>query len=393
MIDTVVAGHLCVDIIPEIADEATALSESFLVPGRLSEIGPAVLSTGGAVSNTGLSLVKLGMDVRLVARIGEDAFGRLTRDILATYGEQITQDLAIAEGEPSSYSVVINPPGIDRTILHCPGTNHTFGPENVPSHLLLLARLFHFGYPPIMRRMYAAGGIELCKIFRRAKAQGVTTSLDMSMPDPAQPSGQADWRAILGLTLPYADLFMPSAEELLYMLWRGRHDELQRTVGEAHMVDALSPTEIQGLAQEALGLGAKIVGLKLGHRGLYLRTAGQLTNMGRGSPAQVGDWAGRELWAPCFRVKVVGTVGAGDATIAGFLAGLLRGQRPEGAATSAVAVGACNVETADATSGARSWEETQSRVAKGWARLDAHVSAPGWTWDQSDGIWHGPNDA
>jgi len=394
MIDVVVAGHLCVDIIPVIADQATAASESFLAPGRLTEVGPAVLSTGGAVSNTGLSLLRLGIDVRLVARIGDDLIGRLICDILASHGPQTTQHLAIASGEPSSYTVVINPPGIDRTFLHYPGTNQTFGPEDVPTSLLSQARLFHFGYPPIMRRMYADGGHELSSLFQRAKAQGATTSLDMSMPDPSQPSGRADWRAILALTLPYADLFMPSVEEMLYMLWPERYEQLRRAVGEVRMIDVLEPEEIQHLAEEALALGAKIVGLKLGHRGLYLRTAKQLGDLGRGTPAQPGLWAGRELWVPCFRVKVVGTVGAGDATIAGFLAGLLpKGQGPEEAVVSAVAVGACSVEAADATSGVRPWQETQARVARGWARLDAGVAGAGWIWDQVHAVWRGPNDA
>lgn len=393
MIDVVVAGHLCVDIIPVIADEATAASESFLAPGRLTEVGPAVLSPGGAVSNTGLSLLRLGIDVRLVARIGDDAIGRLTCDILASHGQQATQHLAIASGEPSSYTLVIDPPGIDRTFLHYPGTNQTFGREDVPTSLLGQARLFHFGYPPIMRRMYADGGHELRCLFQGAKAQRATTSLDMSMPDPSQPSGRADWRAILALTLPYADLFMPSVEEMLYMLWPERYDQLRRAVGEVRMIDVLEPAEIQHLSQEALALGAKIVGLKLGHRGLYLRTARQLGDLGRGAPAQPGLWAGRELWVPCFRVKVVGTVGAGDATIAGFLAGLLRGQGPEGAVVSAVAAGACSVEAADATSGVRPWQETQARVARGWARLDARVAGAGWVWDQARAVWRGPNDA
>ena len=43
-------------------------------------------------------------------------------------------------------------------------------------------------------------------------------------------------------------------------------------------------------------------------------------------PAQPNStaWANYENWSPCFQVDVVGTTGAGDATIAGFLAALLR---------------------------------------------------------------------
>ena len=70
--------------------------------------------------------------------------------------------------------------------------------------------------------------------------------------------------------------------------------------------------------------------------------------------------------APCFKVEVVGTVGSGDCTIAGFLSALLRDFAPAEAARMAVAVGACNVEAADTLSGVRTWEETIERIATGW---------------------------
>jgi sugar/nucleoside kinase (ribokinase family) len=392
MIDVIAAGHLCVDIIPQITDVATAASEHFLAPGRLTEVGGAVLSTGGAVSNTGLALHKLGLKVRLVARLGDDLIGKLTREIIQAIHPALVEELTTGHGEPSSYTVVISPPGIDRTFLHCPGTNNTFGPEDLAPALLAQARHLHFGYPPLMRRMFTSGGEELAAILRAAKDQGLSTSLDMSMPDPTRPSGKADWPAILARALPYVDAFLPSGEELVYMLRRARYDALARQVGPAGMLDALSPAEIGELAAEALALGARLVGLKLGHRGFYLRTAAPLGNLGRGGPRDPSAWAGRELWAPCFKVQVVSTLGSGDATIAGFLAGMLRGQGPEEAITSAVAVGACNVEAADATSGIRPWEETQQRIAQGWARLKAHVEGEGWRWDAASGLWRGPHD-
>ena len=107
-----------------------------------------------------------------------------------------------------------------------------------------------------------------------------------------------------------------------------------------------------------MDLGAKIVGLKLGNRGFYLRTAGEqvLVSMGRGRPADLSAWANRELWSPCFQADVVGTAGSGDATIAGFLTALLHKLPPEQAVTAAVAVGACNVEAADTLSGIQPWD-------------------------------------
>ncbi len=307
--EAIVAGHLCLDVIPDLSATSAQQFQRAFAPGRLLEVGAAALSTGGAVSNV-----------------------------------MIVDNAAV-----SSYTVVINPPGVDRIFLHCPGANDTFSADDIRSDLLASARLFHFGYPPLMARMYQNNGSELMEIFQRAKATGVTTCLDMALPDPGSAAGRADWQAILQATLPDVDIFL-------------------------------------------LALGVKAVGIKLGNRGLYLRTAGEAAwqSAGRGRPADLAAWAGKELWAPCFQVDVAGTTGSGDATIAGFLASLLRGYSAEQAVTMAVAVGACNIEAADALSGIRSWEETQARVAGGWPRHSLHLDATGWRFDGQQGVWLGP---
>jgi sugar/nucleoside kinase (ribokinase family) len=125
---------------------------------------------------------------------------------------------------------------------------------------------------------------------------------------------------------------------------------------------------------------------------MYVRTAGRaaIEALGAARPSDTSAWADRELWASCFKVDVAGTTGAGDATIAGFLAGLLRDLSPEQALTAAVAVGACNVETADAVSGVRPWEEMWQRVQSGWERHSLHIDAPGWRFDEESRLWVGP---
>jgi len=75
---------------------------------------------------------------------------------------------------------------------------------------------------------------------------------------------------------------------------------------------------------------------------------------------------------------VVGTTGAGDATIAGFIAALLKGLPIEQTLTMAVAVGAFNVERADATSGIPDWATVEARVQAGWARRPVDIVLPGW---------------
>jgi len=380
--EAVVCGHIALDVIPWFPAEGGALSD-LLVPGKLVNVGPAIAATGGTVSNAGLALHRLGIPVRLTGKVGDDLFGRALLDILRARDPALVEGMLVTSDAPTSYTIVISPPGTDRVFLHCPGANDTFGADDVPYDRLAGARLFHFGYPPLMRRMYADGGEELASLLRRVKEQGVVTSLDMALPDPASEAGRAPWRAILERALPYVDLFVPSLEETLFMLGR-------------EAVAAPDGGLLAEVGSELLGMGAAVVALKLGAEGVYLQTTpdgNRLAALRRCLPDGADAWLGRQLLAPCFQVEMVGTTGSGDCTAAGFLAGLLHGLPPEGAMTAAVAVGACSVEAADATSGVPSWDKVQERIAEGWARHKAKLSLPSWEWDEKGGIWRGPNDA
>jgi sugar/nucleoside kinase (ribokinase family) len=386
-LDAVVAGHLCLDMIPSIPPQPAGLA-SLLVPGKLSNIGPAVLSTGGPVSNTGVVLHKLGIRTQLMGKVGDDLFGMAIRRVIDGHGAGLADGMIVDPTVTSAYTIVVNVPGVDRMFLHHTGANDTFTADDIRYDVVAEARLFHFGYPPLMARMYSDDGVEVSAVLRRAKATGVTTSLDMALPDPASPAGRADWPLIIRNALPHVDVFLPSLEEMLFMLRRSTYDRLWAEHG-GNLLAAATPDLLRDLSGEMLSLGAKIVGLKLGDRGLYLRTAGRdaLAGMGRAAPANPDAWADRELWSPCFRVDVVGTTGSGDSTIAGFLAALLRGMSPEQAATAAVAVGACNVEAADALGGIRPWDDTLARIAAGWPRRELRLDATGWREDTANGVW------
>jgi len=69
-----VAGHICLDIIPSFGSEERNFGDLF-TPGRLVEVGPAVVSTGGAVSNTGLALRHLGVPTVMIGKVGRDFLG------------------------------------------------------------------------------------------------------------------------------------------------------------------------------------------------------------------------------------------------------------------------------------------------------------------------------
>ena len=384
--DVVVAGHICLDFHPDLGGVEREPFDQTFRPGRLIYTGQAHFSTGGAVSNTGLALHRLGIAAQLTGKVGADLFGQAILQILRQHSSHLADGMQIDAAANTSYTVLINYPGVDRIFLHCPGANDAFGAQDAPYEQLEGARLFHFGYPPLMRRMYQDDGEELAAMLRRAKQTGVTTSLDMAYPDPASEAGQADWRRILARALPWVDIFLPSLEELLYMLRRETYFQLR----EGGILAQATPELLSSLSDELLALGAKIAAIKLGERGLYLRTARSLADMGRAAPADLTLWQGRELWSPCFQVEVVGTTGAGDATIAGFLAAFLHGLPPHEALITAVAVGACNVEAADALSGILSWEETRARIARGWPRHPLRLDAPGWKFVPEWGVWERP---
>lgn len=390
----VVAGHLCLDLIPDLSQISRDQFGVLFKPGHLLTAGPAMFSTGGPVSNTGLALTRLGNSVELMALVGCDPFAEIVRGVVRSFGAHLADRIISDPRSATSYTVIINPPEIDRIFLHCPGANDAFGPENIDLEVVEKAALFHFGYPPLMKRMYENNGAELLQIMKQAKMTGVTTSLDMTLPDPESAAGKADWRHILGEVLPYTDIFLPSIEELLFTLHRPVYQRLTSQANGGSILPLVTAGMLSELSQDLLENGVKLAGIKLGARGMYLRTGSeaQLHKMGRAAPRNHTLWADRELWAPCFKVKVVGTTGAGDAAIAGFLSSILRDLTPENTLKMAVAVGACNVEAPDALGGLRSWEETRQRVEAGWQQQELSVDAPGWSYDAQAGLWYGAAD-
>ncbi|MBN1943190.1 MAG: carbohydrate kinase family protein, partial [Phycisphaerae bacterium] len=100
-VQTIVAGHICLDIIPNLDGQSKSFGE-LLRPGNLLVADPAAISTGGAVSNTGLALHRLGFPVALMGKIGRDLFGRGIQDVLRRYGEHLADGMIVSD-DPSSY--------------------------------------------------------------------------------------------------------------------------------------------------------------------------------------------------------------------------------------------------------------------------------------------------
>ena len=145
----VVAGHISVDMTPVFQGSKKKSLSQILCPGKLIRTGDMVVYSGGVVSNTGLALHKMGANVHLAGKIGNDALGEMMLAMMKQHGTE--KDLIIDDAVSTSYTIVIAPPGIDRVFLHGPGGNDTFVADDLKEELLdgavLYIRIYFLGMP------------------------------------------------------------------------------------------------------------------------------------------------------------------------------------------------------------------------------------------------------
>jgi len=340
-----------------------------LIPGKVIQTRGVNIHTGGAVANTGLAMKRMGIDVSLMGKVGNDEFGSLILKYLAEYDAD--SGVIIAEHSETSYSVVLSVPGIDRLFLHNPGANDTFSYNDLDYSVIEAATLFHFGYPTIMKRMYQNEGDEFIRILKKVKEMGTAVSLDMAAIDPAAEAADADWEKILEKTLPDVDFFVPSVEELCFMLDRERYEAWVQKADGGDVADILSIEDIKPLGEKVMGMGAKVVLIKCGALGMYYRTDSKehMSGLCDILNLSVETWAGKEGFEASYEPEaVVSGTGAGDVSIAAFLAAVLQEEPLEDAVHLAAAAGACCVASHDALSGLKSLAELKDKIAGGWTK-------------------------
>ena len=264
--------------------------------------------------------------------------------------------------------------GIDRIILHNSGANNSFGFEDVDFEIVEKANLFHFGYPSIMRHMYANEGEEFIRLFKNVKQSGAATSLDMAIADEMSEGGKADWDQILQTVMPYVDIFAPSFEELVYFIDRSMYYELIEKSKDKDITDVLSiQKHVRPLADKLMKWGAKIVIIKCGARGIYFRTNTQnhIKNIGGGLSTSLLSWSCQEYFERSYKPeRVVSAMGAGDVSIAAFLYSALKGIDWKEALHFAAAAGASCVTTYDALSGLESFQVMGEKIKNGWEKVE-----------------------
>ncbi len=394
-IEIVAAGHTCLDLIPAFTIEGKVdKMTDVLVPGKMINMGECVVVGGGPVTNAGVSIRRLGVKTELIGKIGDDDFGK---EILNWYEENEGhfQGIKTVKGESTSYTIAICIPGIDRFYLHHCGANDTFGYKDMNFDLVKHSKLMLFGYPPWMSKLYENTGKELTKILKKTKELGTTTALDLSLPDVNSRAGQVNWKEILKDWIPLTDIMVPSAEEILYFLYKEKFLEKKAKLGPKETVlDHMTVKEISDLGSDMLKMGTAIAMVKCGSRGLYVRTAGKdrLSKLGEAGCSNLDNWANRELWFPVYEEeKFVGALGSGDSAIAGFLSAFVKGNSIENCLRYANAAGSMNVTVPDGLSWNKGFDDLTKRIKAGWKTKEMKVSEAGWKKERE--FWAGPNNS
>lgn len=355
--DAVVAGYLGIDIAPGFGERTNGSFSELFRPGRLIETTGLHFSLGGVVANTGLAMRQFGCNVALMGCIGNDTLGDMATAQFAKAG--VTEGIRRIDSAGTAYGIVIAPPGMDRLFLEDPGCNRIFTAENIDYEIVGQSRLFHFGYPPLMDALWKDGGLKLKELLDGVHRHGTVVSLDMSLPDAASPAGKADWKFILAEILPFVDIFVPSIEELVFML------EPQLLSSDADIIDEIPEDAYRRIAEKVLDMGVKVLLIKAGHKGAFLitRNLSKFKSLSLRLSNRNGCPDG--LWLspmPVDSARFCNASGAGDCAVAGFLSALLKGEDIVTAGKYAMMAGRDNLYGNDALSGLQKWRDMKDWI-------------------------------
>jgi ribokinase len=289
------------------ADRAPRMGETIL--GKSFKLGP-----GGKGSNQAVAAARLGADVSLITRLGEDAFADMAFRTWAEAG--VTPVVTRA---PNSYTgaayIFIEEATGDNAIIICPGAAATIAPADLDGQAGLIADAAVFVTQLEQPLEAAVRGLEI------ARANGVTTILN---PAP----GRELPDAVLGL----CDYLTPNeteAEELTGM-----------KVGDVEAAKAA--------AERLRERGVGSVVMTLGARGALIH--------GHGRSAVVPAVSAG---------PVVETTGAGDAFNGGFATALARGMDPYEAVRFGCATAGISVTRPGTAPSMPSLPEVEALLARG----------------------------
>ena len=276
--------------------------------GKLELIEEMELHTGGCASNTAIDMARLGCNAGAMGKIGTDGLGDFVVKRLVENGVDIRGLLRDTVAMTSATFVMIAPDG-ERSFFHYIGANAHLSPEEFDTSLIAESRILHVAGVNLMPGF---DGEPTARILRVAKEAGVTTSLDTAWDSTGR------WLELIEPALLHTDIFLPSIEEARQISGQSRPEDI---------------------AQFFLDRGVSIVGLKMGEAGCYVRTTDETVEF------------------PIYPVDVVDATGAGDAFVAGFLTGILKGWDLETCARLGNATGAACVTAIGTTAGVHDLEQ------------------------------------
>lgn len=269
---------------------------------------------GGNGANTSFTLARLGVPVRLLSAVGQDAFADRVLAILQSEGVETKWIERSALPTPATV-VLVRPDGV-RALLHQPGASRLA--FNLPVELgpELTAGCSHFH----LANVFALQNLQphAPDLLRRARQQGLGTSVDTGW------DAQDRWMSMLGNCLPHTGLLFVNEDEARELTGRDDPRASARTLREA---------------------GARAVVVKLGAQGCLVSAGSE------------------EFHEPAFQVPVMDTTGAGDCFAGGFLAARQRGSDLREAARFANAVGALSVQALGGVTGLLSYDRTLAWVS------------------------------
>ena len=365
--DALIAGYICIDLTPDFRKSETHSSiTNLFIPGKLIEIEGLNFTLGGAVANTGMALKRFNKKVLLNGLIGDDFLGKIALESLGNCN--LSEGIKITKQAGTAFGIVIAPPGVDRIFLESPGCSTIFNTDHLDFEAISQSRIFHFGYPPLLKQFYLNNGDQLLSMFSEIQKMGVVTSLDFSLPDIESESGKISWIGIMRRILPYTDIFVPSLEEALQIIMPDEYAKILSGSGDTDIIDQIPPGIVSEIGRELISYGVKILLIKAGHRGAYLFT-GDISDLNskRGLYLNKKSWNHRELSCPAFPTdpeKIINNTGAGDTAAAAFISAILDARSPDNSLAFAAVAGRNNLYCNDIYKDLPGWSEMAEEIKK-----------------------------
>ena len=304
---------LCLGIL--VADIVLSGAETPPAPGAIKSVASLAMITGGCAANTSVALARLGLRAAAVGKVGDDGFGSFLLSALAGEGVN-TAGITVSRETATSAAVAYVYPGGERGFWSFPGANDAVRTDEIDPDLIRSTRVLHIAGTPMLRGF---NGEPCARLMCWARANGIVTSLDTIHHQ------DGDYHLLVGAELRETDIALPS------------YDEAVKLTGE---------TDPALAARSLHDYGPRIVAIKLGADGCYVST---------------GE---RGEYIPSFMAAVTDTIGAGDAFVAGFLAGYLRGCDPFACGRWGNAVGAQCVSGVGASAGIRGLDYTLNMLGE-----------------------------